>query len=62
MLYYTAVVNGLIAPPLMIILLLISNNKKIMFEHTNSKFSNVLGLIITAVMTVAGIALIFSLF
>ncbi|MBI4097089.1 MAG: Nramp family divalent metal transporter, partial [Candidatus Levybacteria bacterium] len=43
MLYYTAILNGIIAPPLMVLLMLISNNKKIMGEYTNSFSINILG-------------------
>lgn len=57
LLYYTAVVNGLCAPPLLIMILLISNNKKIMGMHTNGWLSNSLGILITVVMIAAGIAL-----
>lgn len=60
MLYYTAILNGIVAPPLMILLMLIGNNKKIMGEHTNSKFSNIFGWIITAVMGLSAIALLWS--
>ena len=61
MLYYTAILNGVCAPPLMALIMFIGNNKKIMGEHTNSNFSNILGWIITAVMTFASIALLFTL-
>ncbi len=57
MLYYTAVFNGLAAPPLLVLILRIANNKKIMGEHTNGKFSNFFGWVIVGVMTVAGIAM-----
>ena len=60
MLYYTAVLNGLAAPPLMIMILLICNNKKIMGKNTNGWFSNIAGWAITIVMSVAGIALLFT--
>ncbi len=60
MLYYTAILNGLIAPPLMILILLISNNSNIMGKYTNSRLSNVLGWTITAVMTVAALALVYT--
>ncbi|MBI4096999.1 MAG: divalent metal cation transporter, partial [Candidatus Levybacteria bacterium] len=56
MLYYTAILNGIIAPPLMVLLMLISNNKKIMGEYTNSFSINILGVIITAVMGIASLA------
>jgi len=61
MLYYTAVLNGIVAPPLMILIMLIGNNKKIMREYTNSSASNILGWIITIVMTIAAISLLLTL-
>lgn len=61
MLYYTAVLNGIAAPPLMFIILLIANNKQIMGNRTNSPLSNTLGIIITVVMTVAALLLLFNL-
>lgn len=62
LLYYTAIINGVISPPLMILIMRMSNNKKIMGSHVNSRLSNVLGWIITIVMSVASIALVASLF
>lgn len=61
MLYYTAILNGIVAPPLLVIILLIGNNKKIMGNHSNSRFSNVAGWIITGVMSLASIGLITTL-
>lgn len=60
MLYYTAILNGLIAPPLMVLILLISNNPKIMGKYTNSLLSNSLGWLITLVMTVAAATLLLT--
>lgn len=60
MLYYTAILNGLCAPPLMILIMLITNNKKIMGEHTNSTFSNIMGWIITLIMGVSAVSLILT--
>lgn len=60
MLYYTAILNGIVAPPLLVLIMLIGNNKKIMGEHTNSKFSNIMGWIVTAVMGISAIALLYS--
>ena len=62
MLYYTAVLSGITAPPLMIMILLITNNKKIMGQHINSRVSNIMGIIITAVMSAVALALIVSPF
>lgn len=60
MLYYTAILNGLAAPPLLILIMLTANNKKIMGKNTNSLVSNSTGWIITAVMTASAVALLFS--
>lgn len=56
MLYWAAMLNGVLAPPLLLILLFIANNKKIMGARTNSWLSNVFGVVITLVM--GGIALL----
>ena len=57
LLYYSAILNGIVAPPLMVMILLISNNKKIMGKYTNSAVSNILGWGITILMFVAGLSL-----
>jgi NRAMP (natural resistance-associated macrophage protein)-like metal ion transporter len=59
---YTAIVYGLTAPVLIAVIMHIGNNKKIMKEHTNSKLSNVLGILTLLVMAVAAIALIYFMF
>ncbi len=61
-LYYTAILNGLAAPPLLVMIMLISNNKKVLGNYTNHKLSNYLGWTITAMMALCAIALIASLF
>jgi NRAMP (natural resistance-associated macrophage protein)-like metal ion transporter len=58
LLYQTAVLNGLAAPPLLVMILLVANNKKIMGSHANGWFSNLAGWTIAAIMAAAGIALI----
>lgn len=62
MLYYTAVINGVISPPLLFMIMKISNNKKIMGEHTNSRFSNIAGWTITLIMSIASLVFLISLF
>lgn len=57
MLYYAAMLNGVLAPPLLILILFIGNNKKILGENTNSPLSNYLGIVITAVMSFIALAL-----
>jgi NRAMP (natural resistance-associated macrophage protein)-like metal ion transporter len=61
-LYYTAVLNGLIAPPLLILLMLIANNRKIMAGRVNGRASNILGWTATLGMTAAALALLVSFF
>ena len=51
MLYYSAILNGLLAPPLMILILCIGNNKTILGEKVNGKLGNILGVIITVIMS-----------
>ena len=60
MLYYTAIFNGIAAPPLLVLILLIANNKKIMGAHTNSLLSNVIGILITMLMFIASISFLCS--
>lgn len=60
-LYYTAILNGAVAPPLIFIILAISNNKRIMGGNVNSKLSNVLGLTIGIIMSAISVLLILSL-
>src|SRR5207237_10338763 len=43
MLFLSAVVNGILAPPLLVLVMLVSSNPKIMGEHTNGVWLNVLG-------------------
>lgn len=62
MLYYAAVLNGICAPFLLFIIMRISNNRTIMNQYTNSRFSNILGWLITIIMTISAIALLISIF
>jgi NRAMP (natural resistance-associated macrophage protein)-like metal ion transporter len=59
-LYYTAVINGLISPPLLLMLMLIGNNRTIMDKRVNGRISNILGWATTLAMTIAAIALLLS--
>lgn len=60
-LYYAAVINGIVAPPLLFMVMLISNNQKIMQTKTNGRTANILGWITTIAMGAAAIALLVSL-
>ncbi len=59
-LYYTAVLNGIVAPPLLVMIMLISNNPKIMQNKVNGRLSNTLGWVTTIAMSAAAIALLVS--
>ena len=57
-LFWTAVINGFLAPPLLVMLMLISNNRKIMGKRTNTALVNALGWSATVVMFAAAIGLL----
>ncbi len=59
-LYYTAVVNGVIAPPLLVMIILIANNKRIMGKYVNTALLNVLGIATVVIMSIASIALLLN--
>ncbi len=61
MLYYSAILNGLCAPPLIVLILLIGNNQQIMGRHTNSRASNIAGWGIAGIMALAAVAMLVSL-
>ncbi|HEY7896452.1 MAG TPA: divalent metal cation transporter [Gemmatimonadaceae bacterium] len=60
LLVWSAVVNGLLAPPLVIVILMICNNRAVMREHRNGWGLNVLGGCVAVLMSGAAIALIAS--
>ena len=57
MLFLSAVLNGLLAPPLLVLVMLVGNNKTIMGTSVNGLWLNVLGWLATALMGAAAIAL-----
>ena len=61
-LFYTALLYGLTSPVLIAIILHIGNRKKIMKEYTNSRLSNVLGVLTFILMLASAIALIWFQF
>jgi NRAMP (natural resistance-associated macrophage protein)-like metal ion transporter len=60
-LLYSAVLNGLVAPPLIVVLLFICNNRKIMGKNGNGWLTNTLGWFAVVIMSLAGGLLIWSL-
>lgn len=61
-LIYSAVGNGIVAPVILILILLIARSEKIMGEWKNSKISSTLAWILTFLMTISGVAVIYTLF
>jgi Mn2+/Fe2+ NRAMP family transporter len=57
-LFYTAVINGLLAPPLLVLIMLVSNRRDIMGKRTNNRLTNAVGWATTAVMSMAAIVLL----
>jgi Mn2+/Fe2+ NRAMP family transporter len=58
MLFWSAVVNGVLAPPLVVLVVLLSSDRKVMGDRINSRTARTLGWICAAVMTVAAVALL----
>jgi NRAMP (natural resistance-associated macrophage protein)-like metal ion transporter len=61
-LIYSAVVNGIVAPLVLALIVVISSDKQVMGKWVNKKSTTWLGWGVTAVMALAGLAAIISLF
>jgi Mn2+/Fe2+ NRAMP family transporter len=61
MLFWSAVLNGLLAPPLIGIILLVCNDRRVMGGEVNGRWLNVLGGITLLVMSGAAVLLVASL-
>lgn len=61
-LIYAAVLNGVVAPVILTCIVILSCNKHIMGEWVSKRLTKAVGWAATAVMAVAGIAAIYSLF
>ena len=57
-LFWTAVLNGFLAPPLLVLVMLVANDRTIMGARTNGRRLNVLGWGTTIVMFAAAIGLV----
>lgn len=60
MLFLSAVVNGVLAPPLMALVMLVGNDRRVMGRHVNGFWLNLGGLAATAAMTAAAAALLLA--
>jgi Mn2+/Fe2+ NRAMP family transporter len=60
-LLYSAVLNGVFAPPLIVVLILVCNNRKIFDKRCNGSLSNLLGWTTVVLMGAAALVMIWSL-
>jgi len=56
-LFWTAVINGVVAPPLLVIVMIIANNKRVMGTRTNGTFTNIVGWLAAVIMFAAAIGM-----
>lgn len=61
-LIYSAVANGIVAPIILFFIVKLSSNASIMGKNANKPYITTIGWFVVAIMTVAGIAAIISLF
>jgi NRAMP (natural resistance-associated macrophage protein)-like metal ion transporter len=59
-LFWTAVLNGFIAPPLLVVIMLIAGNRKVMGERVNGPALKLLGWATTALMFAAAVGLLLT--
>lgn len=59
-LFWTAVVNGFIAPPMLVVIMRLANNKQVMGNRVNGIWLNLLGWLTAVLMFAAAIALVFT--
>ena len=57
-LFGTAVINGILAPPLLVIIMLVSNNPRVMGQRVNGRLTNFIGWTTTIVMAVAALGIL----
>jgi NRAMP (natural resistance-associated macrophage protein)-like metal ion transporter len=60
MLFWSAILNGLLAPPLVVMVVLLTSDRKVMGARVNSRLMKTLGWTCAAVMAVAAAALLIS--
>ena len=58
MLFWSAVLNGILAPPLVVLVVLLTSDKKVMGKRANAPSARVLGWICAAVMSAAALGLL----
>lgn len=61
MLFWSAILNGILAPPLVVMVVLLTSDQKVMGSQANSQSMKALGWTCAAIMTAAASALLFPL-
>jgi NRAMP (natural resistance-associated macrophage protein)-like metal ion transporter len=61
MLFWSAILNGLLAPPLVVMVVLLTSDRKVMGNRVNSHIMQILGWICALTMAAAALALLISL-
>ena len=56
-LFWTAVINGVLAPPLLVMIMLVSNNQKVMGLRVNGRLTNFIGWSTAVIMSAAAIGM-----
>ena len=59
-LFWTAVINGLLAPPLLVLVMLVANNPRVVGERVNGAWTNLLGWLTAAAMALAAVAMLLT--
>jgi NRAMP (natural resistance-associated macrophage protein)-like metal ion transporter len=60
MLFYAAVVNGLLAPPLIVLVTMLTSDRSVMGQRVNGRLLKSLGWITAVAMTVAAVAMVLT--
>ncbi len=60
MLFWSAILNGLLAPPLILVILLLTSDREVMGARVNSRLQRIIGWASFALMSAAAIAMLFS--
>jgi Mn2+/Fe2+ NRAMP family transporter len=58
MLFFSALMNGLLAPPLILLVILLTSSRKVMGQRTNPPLLRYLGWITFAIMTAAAVGML----
>jgi Mn2+/Fe2+ NRAMP family transporter len=60
MMFWAAIINGALAPPLILLVILLTSNRRVMGDHVNSLLLRILGWGTFAIMSAATIGLLLS--